>query len=128
MNWATERRRAIEAAFETVDGRAELLVGIGALRTEDVIEMARDAKEAGADAGLLAPVSYQPLTEEEVFTLFETVGREVPGRDQGCGEAEYCAENRIHAVCLIRDTLTCVLEVSLKFLANSSSLVPYCVS
>ena len=30
----------------------------------------------------------------------------------------------LHAVCLIRDTLKCVLEVSLNSFANSSSVVP----
>ena len=65
-------------------------MGIGALRTEDVIDLARDAKEAGADAGLLAPVSYQPLTEDEVFALFETVARAVPGGWVAWGDAEEC--------------------------------------
>jgi 4-hydroxy-tetrahydrodipicolinate synthase len=68
-----QRRRAIEAAREVVAGRVPLLVGIGALRTTDAVQFARDAKAAGADALLLAPVSYTPLTDREVFTLFETV-------------------------------------------------------
>lgn len=36
-------------------------------------ELARDAAEAGADGLLLAPVSYQKLTEEEVYQHFEAV-------------------------------------------------------
>ena len=75
----TERRRAVAAAVEEVDGRAEVLAGIGALCTRDVIQLARDAKEVGASAGLLAPVSYQQLTEDEVFKLFEDVAAAVPG-------------------------------------------------
>jgi 4-hydroxy-tetrahydrodipicolinate synthase len=73
----SERRRAVDAAVETVARRTLLLVGIGALRTEDVILLAQDAKDAGADAGLLAPVSYTPLTEDEVYTHFEAVTRAV---------------------------------------------------
>ena len=68
-----ERRRAIAAASECVGDRVPLLVGIGSLRTGDVVELARDAKLAGASAGLLAPVSYAPLRDEEVFGLFEAV-------------------------------------------------------
>ncbi len=72
-----ERRRAIEAAVDHVGGKIPILVGIGALRTSDVVEFGQDAKAAGADAVLLAPVSYTPLTEDEVFTHFETVARAV---------------------------------------------------
>ena len=68
-----ERRRAIEAAVDQVGGKTPILVGIGALRTNDAVQYGQDAKAAGADAVLLAPVSYTPLTDDEVFTHFETV-------------------------------------------------------
>ncbi len=68
-----ERRRAIEAAVDQVGGKTPILVGIGALRTNDAVQFGQDAKAAGADAVLLAPVSYTPLTDDEVFTHFETV-------------------------------------------------------
>ena len=63
----TERRRAVEAAMESVGGRIPVIVGVGALRTDEAEALARDAKAAGADGLLLAPMSYTPLTEEEVF-------------------------------------------------------------
>ncbi len=63
-------------AAEAVAGRVPLLVGIGALRTDEAIRLARDAKAAGATAGLLAPVSYTPLTEDEVFAHFAAVAEE----------------------------------------------------
>ena len=72
-----ERRRAIEAAVDQVGGKVPILVGIGALRTDDAVRFGRDAKDAGADAVLLAPVSYTPLTDDEVFTHFETVATAV---------------------------------------------------
>jgi 4-hydroxy-tetrahydrodipicolinate synthase len=68
-----ERRRAIEAAAECVGGRIPIIVGIGALRTDDAQDLARDAQAAGADGLLLAPVSYTPLTDEEVFQHFAAV-------------------------------------------------------
>lgn len=69
----SERRRAIEAAVSEAAGRAPVMVGIGALRTDEAAQLGLDAKAAGADGALLAPVSYTPLTEGEVFTHFETV-------------------------------------------------------
>ena len=71
-----ERRRALDAALEDVGGRTPILVGVGALRTDQAVRLAQDAKAAGATAGLLAPVSYTPLTENEVFEHFAAVARE----------------------------------------------------
>lgn len=71
-----ERRRAVEAAADAVAGRVPILVGVGALRTDDAVRLAQDAKAAGAAAGLLAPVSYTPLTDDEVFEHFAVVARE----------------------------------------------------
>ncbi len=68
-----ERRRAVEIAADEVGGRAKLLVGIGALRTDEAVALAADARDAGADGGLLAPVSYTPLLDDEVFAHFEAV-------------------------------------------------------
>ena len=72
-----ERRRAMDAALDLVGGRVPVLVGVGALRTNDAVQFAHDAEAAGASAGLLAPVSYTPLTEEEVFVHFQTVAAAV---------------------------------------------------
>ncbi|WP_407530516.1 dihydrodipicolinate synthase family protein [Methylobacterium oryzisoli] len=68
-----ERRRAVEAAAGCVGGRVPVIVGVGALRTDDARDLARDAQAAGADGVLLAPVSYTPLTDEEVFHHFAAV-------------------------------------------------------
>lgn len=70
-----ERRRAIEATLFETDGKTPVIAGVGALRTDDAILLAADARAAGAHAGLLAPVSYTPLTEDEVFAHFEAVSR-----------------------------------------------------
>ncbi|WP_137135197.1 dihydrodipicolinate synthase family protein [Rhizobium sp. FKY42] len=68
-----ERRRAVEVAKETIGKRVPLLVGVGALRTDHSQQLARDAEAAGADSLLLAPVSYAPLTQEEVYQHFVSV-------------------------------------------------------
>jgi 4-hydroxy-tetrahydrodipicolinate synthase len=67
----SERSRALACAVETVAGRVPLIAGIGAMRTSWVKELARDAERLGADGLLLAPVSYAPLTQDEVFTHFD---------------------------------------------------------
>ncbi|MHC9085974.1 dihydrodipicolinate synthase family protein [Luteimonas sp. RIT-PG2_3] len=56
-------------------GDVPVIVGIGALRTRDVLALAEDAQRAGASGVLLAPVSYQTLTPDEVFGLYEQVTR-----------------------------------------------------
>jgi 4-hydroxy-tetrahydrodipicolinate synthase len=71
-----ERRRALDAALEETAGRTPVVVGIGALRTDDAVRLAQDARAAGATVGLLAAVSYTPLTDDEVFEHFMTVARE----------------------------------------------------
>lgn len=68
-----ERRRAVAAAAECVRGRVPLVVGVGALRTDAATDLARDAEAAGADALLMAPVSYTPLTEDEAFEHYRAV-------------------------------------------------------
>ena len=70
-----ERRRAVAAAVECLGGRVPIVVGAGALRTDAAVLLARDAEAAGADGLLLAPVSYTPLLEEEVFQHFRAVAR-----------------------------------------------------
>lgn len=71
-----ERRRAVEAAVEEVAGRCPIIAGVGALRTDEAIRLAQDAKATGAAAGLLSAASYTPLTEDEVFEHFSAVARE----------------------------------------------------
>lgn len=70
---STDERARI--ARLTVDHAAGIpvFVGVGALRTRDVLTNVRAAEVADAQGLLLAPVSYQPLTENDVFELFRTV-------------------------------------------------------
>lgn len=74
-----ERRLVAETAVQSAGG-TPVMVGIGALRTSQVQALADDAQHIGASAVLLAPMSYQALTEEEVFGLYQdvTAGLSVP--------------------------------------------------
>ncbi|SFO46041.1 4-hydroxy-tetrahydrodipicolinate synthase [Pseudonocardia ammonioxydans] len=71
-----QRRRVAQVAVRAA-GDTPVLVGIGALRTADVLRHAEDAQRAGAAAVLLAPVSYQPLTDDEVYGLYADVAAEL---------------------------------------------------
>jgi len=68
-----QRQRALQTAVDFVGGGVPIVVGVGALRTDEAQWLARDAQEAGAAGLLLAPMSYAPLTDEEVFQHFEAV-------------------------------------------------------
>ncbi|MGX1186496.1 4-hydroxy-tetrahydrodipicolinate synthase [Pseudomonas sp. F-14 TE3623] len=68
----TERSRVTQLAVEAA-GNVPVMVSIGSLRTRDVLLLAEDAQKAGVKALLLPPVSYQKLSAEDVFLLYETV-------------------------------------------------------
>ncbi|MGV9768403.1 dihydrodipicolinate synthase family protein [Microbacterium sp. NPDC003461] len=69
---ADERARVARIAVERA-GDTPVLVGVGALRTSHVLRHVADAEDAGAAGVLLAPMTYQPLTDDDVFELFRTV-------------------------------------------------------
>jgi 4-hydroxy-tetrahydrodipicolinate synthase len=71
-----ERVRVAQLAVEHA-GEVPVIVGIGALATREVLALAEDAQRAGAKAVLLAPVSYQKLTPDEVYGLYDAVTREL---------------------------------------------------
>ena len=58
-------------------GRVPVMAGVGSLRTYDVLRNIETVQKAGVSAVLLAPVSYQPLNENEVYGLYEAASREV---------------------------------------------------
>ncbi|PRY63492.1 4-hydroxy-tetrahydrodipicolinate synthase [Vreelandella songnenensis] len=67
-----ERARVLRLAMENA-GDVPVIAGIGALSTREVLALAEDAQKAGVAGVLLAPVSYQKLTDDEVFGHFKTV-------------------------------------------------------
>ncbi len=71
-----ERARVAELAVQSA-GRVPVVIGVSALSTREVLANVDDAQRAGASAVLLAPMSYQRLTEEEAFGLYERVAAEL---------------------------------------------------
>lgn len=61
-----ERIGLMKFARERINGRLPLIIGVGALRTEDAIAFAREAKALGADCLLLGSPYYAVPTEPEL--------------------------------------------------------------
>ncbi len=71
-----QRRRVVQVA-KAHAGSIPMMVGVGAIATNEVLRLVEDAQEAGADALLLPMMSYQPLSAEEIFAFYEEVCRHV---------------------------------------------------
>ncbi|MFK4790877.1 dihydrodipicolinate synthase family protein [Microbacterium sp. ZW T5_56] len=67
-----ERERVARLAVEHA-GDVPVVIGVGALRTSDVLANVAHAEAAGARGLLLAPMSYVPLSPDDVFGLFRAV-------------------------------------------------------
>jgi 4-hydroxy-tetrahydrodipicolinate synthase len=71
-----ERNLVTRLAVENAQG-TPVVVGIGALRTREVLKLAEEAQKSGANGLLLAPVSYQKLNDDEVFSHYEAVCKSI---------------------------------------------------
>lgn len=67
-----ERARVARIAVDNAAG-TPVVVGVSDLRTSQVLRHARAAEAAGAQGLLLAPMTYQPLTDGDVYELYRTV-------------------------------------------------------
>lgn len=72
---ADERRRLAERAKDVIGGRIPLVVGPGAIRTEDAVALAEHARSIGADGLLVGSPPYAVPTEQEIATHVLTIDR-----------------------------------------------------
>ncbi len=72
-----EKRSVIKACIEQVAGRLPVIVGVSNLTTADTVTDAQFAEKQGADAVMIIPMSYWKLTDEEIYTHFETVNQSI---------------------------------------------------
>lgn len=72
-----EERRAVVSAAVAEAGDIPVFAGIGGLRTSHVQQYAEDAQAAGAAAVLLAPMTYQALTDDDIHGLYADVDAEL---------------------------------------------------
>lgn len=63
----------VDASIAAVDGRLPVLVGVSDLTTAGTVHRARYAAQAGADAVMVAPVSYWKLSEREIGTHYAAI-------------------------------------------------------
>lgn len=71
---SAERLSAAKAAVKQVDGKVPVLSGVGSITTDETVELAKAMEqEAGVDGLLVVPITYWPLTENEVYQHYERV-------------------------------------------------------
>lgn len=64
---------ATAAAAKHVDGRISIIAGTGARTTASCIRLTKNAQDQGCDGVMILPVSYWPLTPDEVMKHYEKV-------------------------------------------------------
>ena len=72
-----ERKRFAKEVVRIVGGRVPLVVGVGAAGTKEMVELARHAEGAGADAVLVVSPFYWKVGEEALFRHFAAVAESV---------------------------------------------------
>ncbi len=68
-----EWRLVAKSTIDYVNKRVPVLVGIVDLTTADAVVHARLAEEYGADAIMVSPFSYYPLSEDEIFDHYAAI-------------------------------------------------------
>ena len=68
-----EHKRVVEIAVEVAKGRIPVIAGAGSNSTEEAIDLAKHAKEAGADAILVVTPYYNKPTQEGMFLHFTAI-------------------------------------------------------
>src|SRR5665213_769654 len=68
-----EHKRVVEIAVEVAKGRVPVIAGAGSNSTEEAIDLAKHAKEAGADAILVVTPYYNKPTQEGMFLHYSAI-------------------------------------------------------
>jgi len=68
-----EHKQAVEICIEVAAGRVPVMAGTGSNSTAEAIDYTRHAKEAGADAALLAMPYYNKPTQEGMYQHYKAV-------------------------------------------------------
>ena len=68
-----QRRELAEAVVKHVDGRLPVVVGTGAVSSENAVELTKHAESIGASAVMALPPHYDPITLEETFEYYRAI-------------------------------------------------------
>lgn len=72
-----EHKRVVEVAIEVARGRVPVIAGAGSNNTDEAIDLARHAKQAGADATLVVTPYYNKPTQEGLYLHFTAIANAV---------------------------------------------------
>ncbi|RAK96007.1 dihydrodipicolinate synthase family protein [Aspergillus ibericus CBS 121593] len=68
-----ERKQLTELCVEYAAGRVPVVAGTGSTSTEEAVDLARHAAQAGAAAVMVVPPFYDPLTVEELMEMMAEI-------------------------------------------------------
>lgn len=68
-----ERKTIAESAVRYTAGRVPVIVGTGSMNSAEAIRLSLHAKDTGADAILVVPTTYWPLTEPELTAHYKAI-------------------------------------------------------
>lgn len=74
---AKEKQVILETVVEQTNGRVPIYAGSGAISTKETIEQSKMAQAAGADVLSIITPSFAAASQEELYTHFKTVAKEV---------------------------------------------------
>lgn len=100
-----EMRAATAIATKHINGRIPVIVGTGARTTSACINLSKHAQDVGCNGVMILPVSYWPLTLDEVYDHYERVTASIS-----------------IPVCLYNNPWTTGLDMKPDFLARLSKL------
>jgi 4-hydroxy-tetrahydrodipicolinate synthase len=72
-----EMKRTTEVAAKHINGRISLIAGTGARTTSACISLSKHAQDVGCEGVMILPVSYWPLTEDEVLDHYNRVSASI---------------------------------------------------
>ena len=72
-----ERKKSIRAVLEVAKDRVPVVVHVGNIGTKKTIELAKDAKEAGATAISSVPPFYWQFNEEQIYNYYKDIAEAV---------------------------------------------------
>jgi len=72
-----EYRRVIELYVQAAAGRIPVIAGVGAMTNAKAIELAQHAERVGADAIMLVPPFYDPMTFENLKAFLKDVAESI---------------------------------------------------
>ena len=72
-----EREELIKVGTKHINGRVPVMAGTGSITTDEAVRMSRYAEDVGADAVIVVPITYWPLTDNEVYEHYSRIAKAI---------------------------------------------------